>query len=592
METTISMETVTSLPENLTQPEFEKTNEPSITQIKLETSISEGMSYVIHLSDNTFFVIDGGWCDSNENEANKLYNVLASLAGEGNDIVIAGWIFTHCHGDHIGTFNFFVNKYHDNVTINELLYNFPADADIAASGSSYMLNDTPQRYVEFRRVISTYLQDTKFVKIHSGYKFYYADAEIEILQTLEDLYPRTVASYDFNSSSTLFSVTLGGQKMMFLGDVSDVGASRFTSAYSSALKSDIMQIAHHGLNHNSTIKALYEKIDAEYILYPAPLSWYESNEGATANSYIAFESKTVKQIFVSGVQTVKLYLPYDGELCEGEKFPGLTVIEPDKEAGRPSAPVDVPDAYFDLDLSNGTVTDAKGNATVTVKGGSVEETTVSHNGEEDTTNAFTGDRNNEQYYLTLNFNEITTDEAWADFVMGSSTFEIFLRLDSLPGQTVGLITSCNGGGVTLYIRKQAGGQITFQIGSTSPNSNSVGNYSASNDMNGSTPRAYADDLIHIVGSYDNNTNMMKLYINGVLISSADFGTGEFRGGSGKDYIVGIGYNPQYSGEALSAYTNYELFEARIYDMALTDEQVAQQYWNCIDNLFITEGAND
>lgn len=592
---TVTKETVTALPQNVTKPSFEKVTEPSITQIKLEASVAEGMSYVIQLSDGTFFVIDGGWCDNNEKEADKLYSALSSLAGEGNDIVIAGWIFTHCHGDHIGTFNLFVEKYYNNVTIKQLLYNFPSDEDIAKSGSAYMLDSSKQRYTNFKNVISTYLQNTEIVKLHSGYKFYYADAEIEVLQTLEDLYPSTVANYDFNSSSTIFTVTVAGQKMLFLGDVSDVGASRLNRLFGSSLKSDFLQIAHHGLNNGGTIKSLYINVDATYILYPAPLSWYNSNAGASANFFIATESRTVKQIFVSGAQTMELYLPYDGKLYNGEKLPGIEAEEPENErveVSRPSAPVAVPDAYFDLDISGETINDAKGNATITVTGGSVEETTVNHNGVEATTNAFTGDRYNEQYYMTLNFNEITSDSKWGEFVMGSSTFEIFLRLDKLPGQTVGLITSCNGGGTTLYLRKQAGGQLTFQIGSTKPNSNGTGAYSSTSNMNGSTPLAIAGDLLHIVGSYSKETNLMKLYINGILVASADYGEGSFKGGAENDYIIGIGYNPQYSGEALSGYANYELFEAKIYDTALTDEQVAQEYWNCIDNLFKEEAENE
>lgn len=585
---------VTALPENMTQPSFEKVTDPSITQIKLEASVPEGMSYVIELSDGTFFIIDGGWCDTNEKEADKLYDTLAALAGE-RDIVIAGWIFTHCHGDHIGTFNLFVEKYHGSVTIKQLLYNFPSDEDISNSASSYMLDSSKQRYGNFKYVVSTYLGDTEYVKLHSGYKFYYADAEIEILQTLEDLYPQTVANYDFNSSSTIFTVKVAGQKMLFTGDVSDVGASRLNRVYGASLKSDFLQVAHHGLNNDGTIKTLYLNADPTYVLYPAPLSWFESNSGASANFFLQTESKTVKQIFVSGAQTVKLYLPYDGKLYDGEKLPGIASDEPEDErveADRPSAPVEVPDAYFDLDVSGGTLTDSKGNATVTVKGGGITETTVEHNGVEATVNTYTGDRYKEQYYLTLNFGEITSDSEWGEFVMGSSTFEIFMRLDKLPGATVGLITSCNGGGTTLYLRKQAGGQLTLQIGTTSPNENGEGSYSSTSDMSGSTPLAVAGELIHIVGSYDKETNMMKLYINGILVSSADYGEGSFKGGSGNDYVIGIGYNPQYSGEAISGYANYELFEAKIYDTALTDEQVAQEYWSCIDNLFEAEAVNE
>ena len=593
---TISTETEATLPTNITKPTFEKVTDPSITQIKLEASVAEGMSYVIQLSDGTFFIIDGGWCDNNEKEADKLYQTLVALAGEGNDIVIAGWIFTHCHGDHIGTFNLFVEKYYNNVTIEQLLYNFPTDEDIRNSGSSYMLDSSKQRYTYFKNVISTYLQGTEIVKLHSGYKFYYADAEIEILQTLEDLYPSTVANYDFNSSSTIFTVTIAGQKMLFLGDVSDVGASRLNSVYGESLKADFLQVAHHGLNNDGTIKTLYLYADPTYVLYPAPLSWYNSNAGASANFFLITESKTVKQIFVSGAATVELYLPYDGKLYDGEKLPNIEVEEPEEnervEVSRPSEPVDVPDAYFDLDMSGGTITDAMGNATVTVTGGGLTQTEVQHNGLESTTTTYTGDRYKELYYMTLNFKNITSDSEWGEFVMGSSTFEIFLRLDKLPGQTVGLITSCNSGGTTLYLRKQAGGQLTFQIGSTSRNSNGTGYYSSTSNMGGSEPVAIAGDLLHIVGSYNAETNIMKLYINGMLVASADYGTGSFKGGDGEDYIIGIGHNPQYDEEELSRYANYELFEAKIYGCTLSDEEVAQEYWNCIDNLFKEEAGNE
>lgn len=599
-QVTISKESATALPTNIAQPSYEKVVDPSITQIKLEASIPEGMSYVIHLSDGTFFIIDGGWSDDDANEADKLYNTLVSLAGEGNDIVIAGWIFTHCHGDHIGTFNLFVEKYYNNVTINQLLYNFPSDEDISNSGSSYMLNSSKQRYLNFKNVIATYLQDTEIVKLHSGYKFYYADAEIEILQTLEDLYPSTVANYDFNSSSTIFTVKIAGQKMLFVGDVSDVGASRLNSVFGTALKSDFVQVAHHGINNGGTIKNMYLNADPTYVLYPAPLSWFESYGSGSANLFLELESKTVKQIFVSGVSTFTLGLPYDGTLYDGDKLVGIDVpIEDDSdrtEVERPESTVTVPDAYFDLDLSSGTASDAKGNATITTTGGYITESTVIHDGKEQTVTAFTGDRYDGKYYLTLGFDDITTDSQMGELIMGSSTFEIFLKLDTLPQNTVGLFTSCNSGGFTIYLRKSQG-QLNFQIGSTSPNENSdaglgKGNYSAVVPMNNlSFPTAEAGELLHIVSTYDSVTNMMKLYINGILVASADYGEGSFKGGQGNDYVMGICHNPQYSNEEVSTFANYELYEAKIYKSALTDEQVAQEYWNCIDNLLV-EAENE
>jgi hypothetical protein len=103
-------------------------------------------------------------------------------------------------------------------------------------------------------------------------------------------------------------------------------------------------------------------------------------------------------------------------------------------------------------------------------------------------------------------------------------------------------------------------------------------------MENDGPVIEAGDLVHIVGSYDKATNKMKLYINGILVSEADYGTGNFKGGNGNDYILGVGYNPQYGNEEISDYANYEVFEAKIYNSALSDEQVAQEYWNCIDEI--------
>ena len=589
---TISKETVTNLPTNLSTPSYNKTNNSSITQIKLadDISIKEGMSYVIHLEDGTFFIIDGGWCEDNYLEADKLYDVLVGLAGEGNDIVIAGWLFTHCHGDHIGTFNYFVEKYHDSVTINQLLYNFPSDDDILASASAYMITkNTKQRYLYFKEMIATYLKDTEIVKLHSGYKFYYGNAEIEILQTFEDLYPLTVANYDYNSSSTIFTVTINGQRMLFVGDADYEAATRLNTTYGATLKSDFVQVAHHGLNTSDPIKTMYQYADAEYVFYPAPMAWYEANLAANANYYLTHESTTVKQVFISGAYTFKLELPYTGTLYDGKKFPATDLkTEKYDRVDRPEGTVTVPTAFFDLEFQNGVAVNAgtsKDTATVTMTGGSIKETTVKFNGEEKTATAFTKGEDG-LYYLTVDFqNTFATEADWGNFIMGSSTFEVFFKLDNLPGKTIGIMTSCNAGGMTLYVRKSSG-QINFQLGSNSGNSQSdnKGSYSAAVNMSSNGPEVAANELLHIVGSYNSQTNKMKLYINGILIADVDYGSGQWKAGEKNDLALGIGYNPQYPSEEIASYTDYELYEARIYSCALTDEQVAQQYWNCIDKL--------
>lgn len=282
--------------------------QPMLTQVKLDSKeMLEGMSYVFRLSDGTFFIIDGGWPEKEHSEANKLYELLREQTDE-EEIVIKGWLLTHCHSDHIGTFNDFVIQYHDKVTIRQVLYNFPEDEDILYSNSPHMLDDHLGRYTTFKMVIDTYLNNTDIVKLHSGYKFEYYDAEIEILQTHEDFYPLTIREGGMNLSSVIFTVNIAGQKIIFLADATEMANDRLVRVYGDYLKSDMMQVAHHGYS-GGTVE-LYKIIDAEYILYPAPVEFYEGNLKKDHNRYFLFESKKVKQVFTMGFHQFTLLLPY------------------------------------------------------------------------------------------------------------------------------------------------------------------------------------------------------------------------------------------------------------------------------------------
>ena len=314
----IVYETLSALPDR--NDEYNKKYKPLLTQVKLDSKdMLEGMSYVFRLSDGTFFVIDGGWPEKEHSEATKLYNLLREQTNE-EEIVIRGWLLTHCHSDHIGTFNDFVIQYHDQVKIRQVLYNFPPDEDIINSDSPHMLDNHLGRYTTFKKVINTYFSKKEVVKIHSGYKFSYADAEIEILQTHEDFYPKTIREGGMNLSSVVFTVNIAGQRIIFLADATKAVNDQLVKHFGTYLKSDIMQVAHHGYS-GGTVE-VYQIIDAEYILYPAPVEFYKVNLRHDHNQYFLFESKTVKQVFTMGFGQFTLQMPYVAP--EGaERIPGL-----------------------------------------------------------------------------------------------------------------------------------------------------------------------------------------------------------------------------------------------------------------------------
>ena len=93
----------------------------TLYQLELDYSnIDCGMSYVFHLQDGRFFILDGGYCTPGEED--RLYDFLKERC-EGKP-VIAGWFFSHAHDDHIGNFIQLINKYREKVVIEKLIYNF------------------------------------------------------------------------------------------------------------------------------------------------------------------------------------------------------------------------------------------------------------------------------------------------------------------------------------------------------------------------------------------------------------------------------------------------------------------------------------
>ncbi len=241
-------------------------------------------------------------------------------------------------------------------------------------------------------------------------------------------------------------------------------------------------------------------------------------------------------------------------------------------------------AWSDLDLSAGAPADKAGNTTITAIGGTVADTTVTYEGKEYPVKAYVGAADGEYMEVKLPFADAA---AAGEFYMNGTTFEIFFQTQNPIGATVGLISSCNGGGITLYSRG-GDGQLNFQIGAD-PNDSELGcdsKYAAAvyfNDMTKTSDKQPANvwhipgQIEHVVGVYDKETNKLYLYHNGLLISSGDFGTGSFREGSMIADTLGIGMNVAYTSENIGAKTEYRVVDANIYDRALTAEEVAGAY---------------
>jgi beta-lactamase superfamily II metal-dependent hydrolase len=237
----------------------EKVTDSALCVMSLDYSHREildgnGMSYVVILEDGRFIIIDGGY----RSDAENLYKFLRdnNCRADGK-IVIAAWILTHSHSDHVGALNEFADRFADKVTLELLICN-PTQAFVFRKENqynSYMTEKLPDVLAKFGAVRS--------YRPHSGQRIRFCDAEFEILYTYEDFFPAKLPY--MNDSSTVFRLTLGGQTVLFMGDCENLSTNLICDMYGGALKSDILQINHHGYS-GGTVE-LYELVDPCYSMW-------------------------------------------------------------------------------------------------------------------------------------------------------------------------------------------------------------------------------------------------------------------------------------------------------------------------------------
>ena len=290
-----------------------------LTGMKGETVVAaEGMGFIIRLADGSFCIIDGGMGDPDHVDSDKLMGILnAQKPADAEKPVIAAWIFTHLHGDHIGVFNCFSLDHHDDVIIERMYFNFPSEEETAASDSPYMLDDTIYRYTQFKKNLADFYADVPVVKPHSGCRFEVRNASFEVLYAYDDLYPKTIKDGGMNECSLLLKMTVDGQTVLWTGDFAFLATDLVLSEYSEALAADILQMAHHGMN--GTVE-LYSRVDPEYALLPVWEGGLSHMLTLEQNKWLV-DSPRMKQMIVTACGTWTIRLPYSPEPGTYQRIP-------------------------------------------------------------------------------------------------------------------------------------------------------------------------------------------------------------------------------------------------------------------------------
>ncbi len=199
-----------------------------------------GMCYVITLEDGRFVIMDGGYAQDAEN----LYRYLVDNNKREDGIHIATWFLSHSHGDHYGCFNAFSTLHGKDVSLNYVVAN-------PTSKYMYKLEKDYNGFLteNLGSVMKLFGGSPKFVKAHTGQVFTFCNVEFEILYTHENLYPHLI-QYG-NDASTVVRMKANGKTVLFTADAEFDSVETMVSMYGATLKSDILQVNHHGYSGGS-----------------------------------------------------------------------------------------------------------------------------------------------------------------------------------------------------------------------------------------------------------------------------------------------------------------------------------------------------
>ena len=219
-----------------------------------QLQVRSGMCYIVRLANGEYILIDGGEYDE---DVKQLYDYLKENSPHDKPSV-ALWIFTHSHSDHIGAATRFIETYKDEIAVRAFAYQFPNSDKISVAMES--VADMQMKIATLEKNIETNYPNALIYTLHTGQSYFFAGLEIEILWTVDDTYPSVYTSFN-DMSVALRLKFFNGKSVLLLADCMHDANRRIAHRYGDYLKSDILQVAHHGLIGGD--KNLYELVDPE-----------------------------------------------------------------------------------------------------------------------------------------------------------------------------------------------------------------------------------------------------------------------------------------------------------------------------------------
>ena len=253
-------------------------------------------SYVIHTENNKLIIFDGGY----RRNLTDIVKLAKELTGKAVPEVEA-WFLSHAHEDHVEAFI-------------ELM-----DGQMRSLNVKKVYSCLPSRgYVDKHGGLKTYdalvaalnkLPEGDSVTVKTGDIITVDGLKVEVLLTVDETANVLAGGTAINESSTVYRLTIGGQRVLFLGDIYHSSSSRLQAAYGNDLTADVVQMAHHG--SQGAYFELYKLIAPKACLWPTPQWLWDNNPGSGYNTGV-WETISLHKYLVEECGVQHHYVAKDG----------------------------------------------------------------------------------------------------------------------------------------------------------------------------------------------------------------------------------------------------------------------------------------
>lgn len=228
------------------------------------TTGAQNLSIVIKSPYGKLIVVDGGW----EADADKLSSLIMQQGGK-----VDAWLITHPHEDHVGALCAILNDDSRKIKIDKI-YCSLATPDWYRQVSPAGAGIADQLLAAFTKLpVGTVANN-----IGRGTEINIDDINIRLLNN------RGVYTYNgVNNSSLVYKIRVSGQSILILGDLAyDGGKDLIKTCTAAELKSDIVQMAHHG--QQGVDQDVYALIAPTTCLWPSPAWLWNNDNGGGVGS--------------------------------------------------------------------------------------------------------------------------------------------------------------------------------------------------------------------------------------------------------------------------------------------------------------------